>query len=58
MKKEPEINDMYFQRFFVPTIITLLILCGIAVLIATPSGTPAPWSNFSTVFKVKMPGTI
>ena len=56
--QEPEINDIYFQRFFVPVIITILILCGVIVLVVTPSGTPAPWNTFSTVFKVKPVGKI
>jgi len=55
---EPEINDIYFQRFFIPTIITILILCGIVVLVATPAGTPASWNTFESVFKVKPVGRI
>jgi len=43
-----EIKDVYFRRFFVPVIITLLVLAGIAVILGTPPGTPVNWSTFGT----------
>lgn len=47
---EKEINDVYFRRFVVPLTITLLILAGMYVIIATPPGTPVKWESFNTVF--------
>ncbi len=43
-----KINDTYFRRFLVPVIITILVLCGIAVIIATPPGTPVDWKTFNS----------
>ena len=38
-----ELKDVYFRRFLVPIIITLLILCGIIVIISNVPGTPVQW---------------
>ena len=46
---EREVKDVYFRRFIVPIVITILLLCGAAVVIATPPGTPVAWSTFNTV---------
>jgi len=48
--RDPEIKDVYFRRFFVPLIISLLILFGIVVIISTPPGTGVKWDTFSTAF--------
>ncbi len=40
-----QISDIYFRRLFVPVIITILVMCGVAVLIATPPGTPVKWNT-------------
>jgi hypothetical protein len=47
---DPEIKDVYFRRFVVPIVITLLILLGIAVIIATPPGSTVDWAAMSSVF--------
>jgi len=47
---EPEIKDTYFTRFFVPVVISFLILSIVAAIISTPSGTQIQWSTFSTAF--------
>jgi hypothetical protein len=47
---EHEVKDTYFRRFLVPMIVTLLIICGIVVIIATPPGTPVAWNTFSSAF--------
>lgn len=47
---DPELKDIYFRRFVVPIVITVLLLCGIAVIIATPPGTSVKWDTFNTVF--------
>jgi len=54
---EREVKDVYFRRFVVPIVITILLLCGAAVVIATPPGTPVAWSTFNTVMAYKKPGT-
>ena len=38
-----ELKDVYFRRFLVPIIITLLILCGIVVIVSNVPGTPVQW---------------
>ena len=47
---QTEISDVYFRRLVIPIIITILIMCGIAVIIATPPGTPVTWNSYSSVF--------
>jgi len=45
---DPEIKDVYFRRFFVPIVVSILIFALIAVLIATPPGTEVNWDTFAT----------
>ena len=47
---DPVIKDVYFRRFFVPLIVSILILCGILVIISTPPGTGINWQGFATAF--------
>jgi hypothetical protein len=47
---DPEIKDVYFRRFVVPIVITLLILLGIAVIIATPPGSTVNFAAMNSVF--------
>lgn len=47
---EVEIKDVYFRRFIMPIVISLLVLCGAVVIIATPPGTPAQWDTFGSAF--------
>lgn len=47
-RRDDRINDTYFRRMVVPVTITILVLCAIAALIATPPGTPAKWNMFSS----------
>ena len=51
-----EIKDVYFRRFLIPIVVTLLILCGIAVILATPPGTPVKWDTFKTVLAKQVAG--
>jgi hypothetical protein len=44
-----ELKDVYFRRFLVPIIVTLLILCGIVVIIGNVPGTPAPAAAFNQI---------
>jgi hypothetical protein len=48
--KEPEIKDVYFRRFVVPIVLTILFLVGAAVIIVTPPGSAVKWDTFKTVF--------
>ena len=45
-----EVSDVYFRRFLIPIVITILVMCGVAVIIATPPGTPVKWDTFSSAF--------
>jgi hypothetical protein len=47
---EPVIKDVFFTRFFMPLIVSILILCGIVVVISTPPGTGIKWDGFATAF--------
>jgi len=47
---DPIIKDVYFRRFFAPLIVSILILCGILVIISTPPGTGIKWEGFATAF--------
>jgi len=48
--KGPEIKDVYFRRFVIPIVLTILVLCGAAVIIVTPPGSSVKWDSFKTVF--------
>jgi hypothetical protein len=43
-----EIQDTYFRRFFVPIVVSILILCGVAAVVAVPPGTNVDWPTSST----------
>ena len=45
-----EINDTYFRRFLIPIVASILVMCGVAVILATPPGTPVKWNTFSSAF--------
>lgn len=45
-----EINDTYFRRFLIPIMASILVMCGIAVIIATPPGTAVKWNTVSSAF--------
>ena len=47
---DPVIKDVYFRRFFVPLIVSILIVCGILVIISTPPGTGIKWEGFANAF--------
>ena len=48
--KDPEIKDVYFRRFVIPIVLTMLVLLGAAVIIVTPPGSAVKWDSFKTVF--------
>lgn len=47
---EMVIKDVFFRRFFVPLVVSVLILCGIVTVISTPPGTGVKWDTFATAF--------
>ena len=51
-----EIKDVYFRRFIMPIVVSLLVLCGAMVIIATPPGTPAQWDTYGSAFGAKAIG--
>jgi hypothetical protein len=48
--KDPVIKDVFFRRFFAPLIVSILVLCGVVVVISTPPGTGINWQGFATAF--------
>lgn len=42
--KDPEISDVYFRRFVVPIIVTILIFAFIIVIIGNRPGTDVNWN--------------
>lgn len=50
MEYNVEIKDVYFRRFLVPLVITLLILAGAACIIADVPGSKVDLNSYGTVF--------
>ncbi len=50
MDNKKEIDDTYFRRFFVPLIISILVIAGAFVIIAAQPGTAVEWNKTSSVF--------
>jgi hypothetical protein len=51
INQRKNIDDTYFRRFFVPIVISLLVIAGIFVIIAAPPGTPVNWKSTNSVFE-------
>jgi hypothetical protein len=43
-----ELEDTYFRRFFVPIVVSILILCGAVAIIVTTPGIPVVWPTGSS----------
>ena len=56
MQKEKGIDDTYFRRFFVPLVISILVIAGVFVIIAAQPGTAVDWNKTSSVFGNNMNG--
>ena len=56
MEASVEIKDVYFRRFLVPLVITLLILAGAACIIADVPGTKVEFDSYGTVFGAQLGG--
>ncbi len=50
MDKRKNIDDTYFRRFFVPLVISILVIAGVFVIIAAQPGTAVDWNKTSSVF--------
>lgn len=51
-----EIKDVYFRRFFVPIVITILLFVAIAAILYNVPGTPPKWDTYSSAFGAQMGG--
>ena len=58
MEDTVQIKDVYFRRFLVPIVIALLILAGIACIIADTPGTKPEWETYGTVFGAQVAGAL
>jgi hypothetical protein len=50
MDLRKEIDDTYFSRFFVPLVISILVIAGVFVIIAAQPGTAVEWSTKTSLF--------
>lgn len=51
MEQRTEIKDTYFRRFFVPLIVTTLILVGVVCIITHTPGTAPKWNTYASVYE-------
>ena len=49
-KHDRNIDDTYFRRFFVPLVISILVIAGVFVIITAQPGTNIEWNTSSSVF--------
>ena len=56
MENRKNIDDTYFRRFFVPLVISILVIAGIFVIIAAQPGTAVDWNKTTSVFGNNMNG--
>ena len=58
MEDTVEIKDVYFRRFLVPIVIALLILAGVACIVADSPGAKPEWETYGTVFGAQVAGAL
>jgi hypothetical protein len=58
MEASVEIKDVYFRRFLVPLVITLLILAGAACIIADVPGTKVDFNTYGSVYAEQLGGAL
>ena len=58
MEASVEIKDVYFRRFLVPLVIALLIIAGIACIVADVPGAKPDWGTYPTVFGAQVAGAL
>ena len=56
MEGTVEIKDTYFRRFLVPLVIALLIIAGIACIVADSPGAKPDFESYGTVFGAQVAG--
>jgi hypothetical protein len=47
--QKKSIDDTYFRRFFVPLVISMLVIAGVFVVVTAVPGTPVNWNNVPSV---------
>ena len=58
MEGTVEIKDTYFRRFLVPLVIALLIIAGIACIVADSPGAKPDFESYGTVFGAQVAGAL
>jgi hypothetical protein len=58
MEETVEIKDVYFRRFLVPIVISLLIIAGIACIISDSPGMKPEWNTYGSVFGAQVAGAL
>ena len=58
MEASVEIKDVYFRRFLVPIVITLLILAGAACIIADVPGAKVDFNSYGSVYGEQLGGAL
>lgn len=53
-----EIKDVYFRRFLVPIVISILILAAVVCVVTDTPGTAASWNTGATVFGAQLGGAL
>jgi hypothetical protein len=53
-----EIKDVYFRRFLVPIVISILILAAVVCVVTDTPGTAASWNASATVFGAQLGGAL
>jgi hypothetical protein len=53
-----EINDVYFRRFFVPVVVTVLIFAAVACIITNVPGVKPQWETYGSVFGAQLGGAL
>lgn len=44
------IDDTYFRRFFVPIVISILVIAGVFVIVTATPGTAVEWNTTNSIF--------
>jgi len=48
--KDHTVKTTYFYRFYVPLMVSMLLLFAIGVIIVTPPGTKIKWDGYPSAF--------
>jgi hypothetical protein len=58
MEGTVEIKDTYCRRFLVPLVIALLVIAGIACIVADSPGAKPDFETYGTVFGAQVAGAL